>query len=130
MFTFKLYLSDVGILSNLLNINYNDIILDNLLQYKGIIAENYVANQLFANNYNLMYWISGNSAEIDFIIYNNDGIIPIEVKGGNNAMSKSLSIFVKKYNPKYGYKISSKNFGYDEKLRIKYIPLYATFCIK
>lgn len=124
---FKLYLSDVGILMNLLQIKYSDIILDRLLQYKGIIAENYVATQLLVNEHNLVYWESGNKAEIDFIIYNDDGIIPIEVKANDNISSKSLNVYMQRYKPKYGIRISTKNFGY--KNNIKSVPLYATFLI-
>ena len=125
---FKLYLSDVGILVNMLQVKYNDIILDNLLQYKGIIAENYVATQLVAKNIPLIYWESGNQAEVDFILYNNDGIIPIEVKVNDNVGSQSLNVYMKRYNPKYTIRISTKNFGFSN--NIKSVPLYATFCIE
>ena len=125
---FKLYLSDIGILTNMLKIKYNDIILDKLLQYKGIITENYVATQLVANNIPLMYWESNNQAEIDFILYNDDGIIPIEVKANDNITSKSLNIYMKRFKPKYAIRISTKNFGF--KNNIKSIPLYAIFLIK
>lgn len=125
---FKLYLSDIGILLNMLQVKYNDIILDNLLQYKGIIAENYVATQLVSNHIPLIYWESGNQAEVDFILYNDDGIIPIEVKANNNVGSQSLNIYMKRFKPKYGIRISTKNFGFDN--NIKSIPLYATFCIR
>lgn len=124
---FKLYLSDIGILLNILQIKYKDIILDNLLQYKGIIAENYVATQLIANNNPLIYWESGNKAEVDFILYNDDGIIPVEVKANDNVNSQSLNVYMKRYNPKYGIRISTKNFGLAN--NIKSIPLYAVFLI-
>ena len=125
---YQSYLSDVGILLNMLKVKYNDVILDNLLQYKGIIAENYVATQLVANNIPLIYWESGNKAEVDFILYNDNGIIPIEVKANDNVSSQSLNIYIKRYNPKYAIRISTKNFGYSN--NIKSIPLYATFLIK
>ncbi|MCI8655646.1 MAG: ATP-binding protein [Clostridia bacterium] len=125
---FKLYLSDVGILLNVLQIKYKDIILDNLLQYKGIIAENYVATQLIANSHSLIYWESGNQAEVDFILYNDDGIIPVEVKANDNVGSQSLNVYMKRYNPKYSIRISTKNFGISN--NIKSIPLYAVFLIK
>ena len=32
------------------------------------------------NNIDLYYWATASSSEIDFIIYNEEGIIPIEVK--------------------------------------------------
>lgn len=125
---FKLYLSDVGILVSMLKINYNDIILDNMLQYKGILTENYVATELVANKVPLIYWESGNRAELDFILYNEDGIIPIEVKASDNISSQSLKVYMEKYNPKYAIRISLKNFGFEN--NIKSVPLYATFLIK
>lgn len=125
---FKLYLSDVGILTNLLEIKYNEILLDTSFIYKGVIAENYIATQLVANNVSLYYWQSQNSAEIDFIVYNDDGLIPIEVKAKDKVQSKSLTVYMEKFKPKYGIRISSKNFGYEK--NIKSIPLYAAFLIK
>ena len=125
---FKLYLSDVGILLDMLKIRYNDVILDNLLQYKGIITENYVATQLVALKQSLIYWESDNKAEVDFILYNEDGIIPVEVKAKSNEKSQSLNKYMKRYKPKYGIRISSKNFGFEN--NIKSVPLYAVFCIK
>ena len=125
---FKLYISDVGLLTSLLEIQYNDILLDNNFLYKGNIAENYVAEQLVRNGVSLYYWKSNSDAEVDFILYNEDGLIPIEVKASDNITSKSLNSYIKKYNPKYAIRISSKNFGFEN--NIKSVPLYATFLIK
>lgn len=125
---FKLYLSDVGLLTSLLEVKYNDIILDNLEIYKGIITENYVATQLVSNKNDLYYWRSSNKAEIDFLLYNDDGIIPVEVKANKNIKSKSLNMYIEKFKPKYSIRISNKNFGFEN--GIKSVPLYATFCIK
>ena len=128
--TFKLYLSDIGILNNILKISMQDILRDNISLYKGVIAENYVANQLVCNNFNLYYWQNDNSAEIDFLLYTDDGIIPVEVKAGDSTRSKSLNVYNDKYKPLYSIRISSKDFGYDNVKKIKSIPLYAVFCIK
>ena len=123
---FKLYLSDVGLLTTLLEIKYEDIMLNKDFMYKGIIAENYVATELIRSN-TLYYWQSENKAEIDFLIYNKNGIIPIEVKANINNNSKSLNYYMDKYKPPYAIRVSSRNFGYEN--NIKSIPLYATFCI-
>ena len=128
--TFKLYLSDVGILNSILKINIDDILTDNISLYKGIIAENYVANQLICNGFDLYYWKNNNKAEIDFLLYTSDGIIPVEVKAGNNTQAKSLNIYNEIYNPKYAIRISTKEFGYNPKTKIKSIPLYAVFLLK
>ena len=125
---FKLYFSDVGLLTSLLGVKYNDIILDNLEIYKGIITENYVATQFVSNKNDLYYWSSSNKAEIDFLLYNDDGIIPVEVKANKNIKSKSLNMYIEKFKPKYSIRISNKNFGFEN--GIKSVPLYAIFCIK
>lgn len=128
---FKLYLSDVGILNNILKINMEDIINDNLSLYKGVITENYVANQLICNKQSLYYFRNDNNTnEIDFLIYNKDGIIPVEIKSSNNTKSKSLTNYIEKYNPKYSIRISTKEFGYNPDTKIKSVPLYAVFLIK
>ena len=128
--TFKIFLNDVGILTSLLEIKYSDILTDNLSLYKGAITENFVANQLLYNGYSLYYWQSSGKAEIDFLLYTNDGIIPVEVKAGDTVQSKSLNVYMEKFNPKYAIRISTRNFGFDKKKKIKSIPLYAVFCIK
>ena len=128
--TFKLYLSDVGILNNILKLNIEDILNDNISLYKGVIAENFVANQLVCNGFDLYYYRSNNTSEVDFLLYTKDGIIPVEVKAGNATQSKSLKLYIEKYKPKYAIRISTKDFGYDPKTNIKSIPLYATFLIK
>lgn len=76
----------------------------------------------------LYYWTSKNKVEIDFLLYNKDGIIPVEVKSSNNNQSKSLKLYMDKYKPKYGIRLSCKNFGYEN--NIKAIPLYAIFCLE
>ena len=125
---FKLYLSDVGLLTSKLEINFSDIMLDKPFMLKGAIAENYVAQVFRTNEISLYYWKSNNMAEIDFLLYNEDGIIPVEVKANDNTKSKSLNVYIEKYKPKYSIRLSTKNFGYNNK--IKSIPLYAAFLVK
>ena len=93
-----------------------------------MLAESYVAAQLNSNGFNLHYWNSNNTSELDFVIHLNGDAIPVEVKSSDNVRSRSLKTYISKYNPKYSIKISSKNFGFEN--NIKSIPLYAVFCIK
>ena len=106
--------------------------MNNDLEYKGVLAENYVATELMKMGYNLGYWSRKNDnsggAEVDFVIQKNDKIIPIEVKAGTDMKSKSLEVYNKMYKPELMVKISAKNFGMKDNL--KTIPLYATFCLK
>lgn len=125
---FKLYLSDVGILVAMSEIRFNDLILDKTFSFRGAITENYVAQEFTANDISLYYWTYGRNAEVNFIIYNNDGIIPVEVKSGDNVRSTNLKFYINENKPKYSIRLSTRNFGFEN--NIKSIPLYAAFCIK
>ncbi|MDR1018472.1 MAG: DUF4143 domain-containing protein [Lachnospiraceae bacterium] len=124
---FKLYYNDVGMLTYSLGLDYADILLDKSFITKGALAETYIAQEFTANNIDLYYWNPDTKAEVDFVLSNKDGIIPVEVKSSDNKKSQSLKVYVKKYNPPYSIRVSAKNFGF--KNNIKSIPLYAVFCI-
>jgi predicted AAA+ superfamily ATPase len=124
---FKLFGNDVGLLVHLLQIDFRDIMLDHLEQVKGYLAESYVTCELSAKGISLYYWRSQNNAEVDFLIQNEEGVIPIEVKAAQNVQSKSLGIYCQKYKPAYAIRISAKNFGFAN--GIKSLPLYAAFCL-
>lgn len=126
MSAFKVYMSDIGLLSNKSKITRNNLDEYNQI-YRGAITENYVACQLKSNGYELFYWESSNNSEVDFVIIKDEKIIPIEVKSSEKNKSKSLNTFINKYNPEYSIRISSKNFGFEN--NIKSVPLYATFLI-
>ena len=123
---FKLYLSDVGLLRALSNLDYTEILLDKNEMYKGVLTENYIACELYPK-YKELYYYTFARYEIDFLIKIDGEIIPVEVKSGRRTNSKSLGEYIKKYNPKYSIRISSKNFGFEN--NIKSVPLYAVFCI-
>ncbi len=127
--SFKIYLSDVGLLSAFTGIMPEDIIKNNLSEiYKGALAENYVAQTLTACGYHLYYWTSDAPvAEVDFLIQKNGKVIPVEVKSGENVNAKSLKHFQKLAQPDKLIRISRKNFGSDG--AVWAIPLYAVFCL-
>ena len=95
--------------------------------YKGVLTENYIACE-FYSKFKEIYYYTFDKYEIDFLIKIEGDIIPVEVKSGRRTNSKSLKEYIKKYNPKYSIRISSKNFGFEN--NIKSVPLYAVFCIK
>ena len=126
---FKLYMSDVGLFVN--KARYPLYQLDLSVQppmiSMGPLTENYVANELRVNGYDLYYWESEGKAELDFVIQKDIDIVPIEVKSSIHIKSRSLDLYINKYNPKYAIRISEKNFGFEN--NIKSVPLYAVFCI-
>lgn len=126
---FKIYVSDLGLLCAKKDLAANDILymVEELNDFKGGMAENYVNVQLSINGYNTYYWESARGAEVDFIIQRDGRLIPIEVKSADNTRAKSLKIYMDTYKPDYAIKISAKNFAFEDNKKI--IPLYAAFCI-
>jgi predicted AAA+ superfamily ATPase len=126
---FKLYMSDVGMLTMLSGFPpqmiFNSIETNNT--FMGAIAENYVAQAFKAKSIPLHYWKNEETAEIDFVFQDNVDVIPVEVKKGLRTRSGSIALFRKKYNSPYAIRISQKNFGFEN--NIKSIPLYAVFCM-
>lgn len=135
---FKLYLSDVGLQLSMINERMTTTAMENNFKVflnesdeievrRGLI-ENYIAQNLIGNHNELFFWESNAQAKIDFIIKNAFNLLPIEVSIDDNTRSKSLSIFKSTYDINFSIKISTNNFGL--KNNIKYVPLYAVFCIE
>lgn len=128
--SFKIYMSDVGLLCNKFGIPTNIVIVenDNMNDFKGALAENYVCNSLVQCGLKPYYWESNGKAEVDFVVQDKEGnIIPIEVKSSIHTRSKSLNVFKSLYKISYSIRISTKNFGFEN--NIKCIPLYSVFCL-
>ena len=128
--SFKIYMSDVGLLCNKFGIPTNIVIVenDNMNDFKGALDENYVCNSLVQCGLKPYYWESNGKAEVDFVVQDKEGnIIPIEVKSSIHTRSKSLNVFKNLYKIPYSIRISTKNFGFEN--NIKCIPLYSVFCL-
>ncbi len=126
--SFKIYMSDVGLLVNKSGMSLNSIITDESNVFMGAVTENYVAQQLASKNYPLYYWTVQNSqAELDFVLQKDYKIYGVEVKKNEHVRSRSLSVFRQKYSPYCSIRFSQKNFGQTED--VVSIPLYAVFLI-
>ena len=127
--SFKIYYSDVGLLCFKSGTLPQDILVNSSIsdRARGLLAENYVAEQLVAQGYRLNYWESYGKAELYFVIRQNDSVVPVEVKSADNVRAKSLKVFIDKYSPSYSIRISARNFGFEN--GIKSVPLYAVFCL-
>lgn len=123
---FKVYLNDTGLLYKSLKINNNIFDSDPLI--KQVLYENSVAVSLFSSGYNLYYYQSEGKAFIDFVIQTRTGrIIPIELVPFSKTKSKALSVYINKYRPPESIRITQDNFCI--KKGVRYIPIYATFCL-
>ena len=123
--SFKLYMSDIGILRKLSKLPY-EVVLNatpTYKEFKGSMTENYVLCELLKSvDDTAYYWSSGNTAEVDFIVQSGTEIVPIEVKSERNVKARSLSEYRKKYAPRYSVKTSMKNETDGEE--VLNIPLY------
>lgn len=125
----KLYLNDVGILTNILyKNNINAVLGDQKSINLGTVYEAVVASELKAHGFNLFYYDNKTNGEVDFLIddYNDLSIVPLEIKSGKDytihcAINKFLAN--KSYNVKKGYVLSN-----ERKIFIKdniiYLPIY------
>lgn len=125
--SFKLYYSDMGILSARTGMTLSAIDSPETEHFRGILTENYVSIVLKTNGYDLCYWESDNTAEVDFLIQKDGHVIPVECKAGEHVKAKSMLVYMEKYKPEYAIRISSRNFGFVN--GIKSVPLYSAFCI-
>ncbi len=123
---FKIYLVDVGLLGAMFNLSAKTILHENELfqEFRGAIAENYVAQELIHNQYSIFYWTSEGKAEVNFIIEQDDFIYPLEVKSGNTSKKKSLKVYDETYHPKMLLRGSPKNL--EKNGKILNCPLYLT----
>ena len=124
---FKLYYSDMGIMSARIGMSLEAMTNKETEHFRGILTENYVSIALKTNGYDLHYWESDSTAEVDFLIQKDSHVIPVECKAGEHVKAKSLMVYMEKYEPTYAIRISTRNFGFVK--GIKAVPLYSVFCI-
>lgn len=130
---YKLYYADTGILvSNLDEEAQEDLrARKNLGVYKGALYENFVAEGLNKQGYDLYYYQKENSTlEMGFFIRSKDSLIPIEVKASNQK-AKSLITMIRSehYSDiKTGIKLSYGNVGFAN--GYYNFPYFCTFLLK
>ena len=129
---FKLYHNDVGLLGAMAKLPLKTIIDGNVIfsEFKGALTENFVIQQLLLKQDNaIYYWTNENStAEVDFVIQNEEVIIPIEVKSGTNIRAVSFKFFCEKYKPAKAIRTSLSNYKKEEWMIN--LPLYTINSIK
>ena len=121
---FKVYMADTGLLVSQFDESViKELLNGNLGVFKGALYENIAAQILSVHERELYYFEPNTSSEIDFIIYYQGEICPLEIKAGRNTVSKSFTNFVEKYNSQYAFRLSQKNIG-TSKEKVSYVPLY------
>lgn len=124
---FKMFLSDIGLMGAMSKVSANSLLNGNALfsDFKGALTEQYVLQELKNNQaLSVYYWSAENSrGEIDFLLQDEDKIIPIEVKAEENLQAKSLRTFVERNPGLKGVRLSMS--PYREQDWLTNYPLYS-----
>lgn len=123
---FKVFFHDIWLLNASLNTQMSSIMDSmNIWYYKWYIVENFVAIELYAIfDMDINSWEKWQS-EIEFLLEYNNNVIPLEVKSSSKSRkAKSLDSYVKRYNPKFAYKLSTQNYGFNKDKGYYTLPLY------
>lgn len=123
--SFKIFANDIGLLRRKSRLPATSLIEGDRLfsEFKGALTENYVLLSLLGQSEETPYYWSKDPYEVDFLIQTEQGVIPIEVKSGENIKAPSLKSFLKTYpETPLGVRISLLNLSYDGK--ILNVPLY------
>lgn len=125
----KLYLNDVGLLTNILYRNNIQAIMEDRCSVNlGSVYECVVASELKAHGHNLFYYDNKSKGEVDYLIDDYDAlsVAPIEVKSGKDyTIHSALNQFVtnEDYHINCGYVLSNER---EVKIvdKIVYMPIY------
>ena len=123
---FKIYHNDTGLLSAMSNLNAKTLLKGDAVftEFKGALAEQFVFQQLLLNEkLSIHYYQINNRLEIDFVIQNEDDeIIPVETKSGENIKAQSLKTYCEKFQPQKSIRTSLANYHKDNGMIN--VPLY------
>lgn len=123
---FKLYLFDIGILGALAGLEPQTILNYAYGTYKGYFAENYIASEFIAKNFQQLYSWQQQRSEIEFLLSYQGSIIPVEVKSGYITRSQSLTKYAQKYQPSLRATFSARPLFINHTERYCNYPLYMT----
>lgn len=127
---FKIYLNDVGLLRRMTNLDSKIVIEDNKLfeEFKGALTENYVLNMLINVFKTVPNYFTFDRHEIDFMIQNQNEIIPIEVKSGTSTNNTSFTKYSQNNKPKIAIRFSLNNLKKDD--NVINMPLFMIEYVK
>ena len=124
---FKMFLSDIGLMCAMSNVPAQSLLGGSALfsDFKGALTEQYVLQQLqTCPSLSVYYWSAENSrGEIDFLLQQEEMIVPVEVKAEENLQAKSLRAFVERNPGLHGVRLSMSPYRQQDWLTN--YPLYS-----
>ena len=125
---FKLFFFDTGLLKQMAGLDNQAILLEGDFQFRGVLAENFVLQQLIESSISTPYFYATKNAEIDFLVEIGTDVIPVEVKAGEAKKAASFKNYIKNKQPAKAIRISKR--GYVKDGEITNLPFYLTNRIK
>lgn len=119
---FKLFLFDTGLLKHMAGIDNSAILLKTDYQFKGPLTENYVLQQLRGQFVGDPHYFADKNREIDFVLQYGTGIIPVEVKAGEDRSAPSFKKYIADHHPQHALRFSKR--GYRKDGSVTNLPLY------
>lgn len=124
---FKLFLLDHGLMGAMADAPVSEILLGKNVfeEYKGTFTEQYVLEQLKCYSKSDIFYFDSDTSklEIDFLVQDEEILVPIEVKAEENLRSKSLSQFYQNNQNTAPVRLSMS--GYRKQEWLTNIPLFA-----
>ena len=127
---FKNIFLDIGLMNRVMGIDYIKALShQNLLAiYRGQLAEQFVGQEFAtATNNQLYYWsrdAKNSNAEIDYLMFYEGLIYPVEVKDGPSGKLRSLHLYCDAYHPSWSVVFHAGQTGVLENKKIIFLPLY------
>ena len=125
----KLYMNDIGLLTNLLYKNNVSSILDDTKGVNlGAVYETVVAQELKSHGHELFYYDRRKVGEVDYLVddYNTLSILPLEIKSGKDYSNfRALPKLIENTNYRIVEGIVFSNEQMVKKVgKITYLPIY------
>ena len=129
---FKLFLSDVGMLTTLYGrATKMQLLSESQDINNGALYENAVAQELKTHGFKLYYYNSKKYGELDFVIEYKGKVLPVEVKSGKDYQRHSaLNNIMGISNYSIGEAFVLSNYNVEVKGSLVYLPIYMLMFIE
>ncbi len=127
--SFEAFLVDVGLLTSLYGIKYDDLNGNKsaILAKNGAIIEQFVNQELLYNKNigEIFYWTSEATARIPFVFEDSGQIIPIDINVAGSTKAQSLKVYRQRYKNPMSVTITYEKFSMQS--GVLNIPVYSVW---
>lgn len=128
---FRLYCTDVSLLLAMRDFGLKQAIVEGTLQgnTKGGLYESFIADALLKAGHRLHFYRNDTvKREVDFVLQNDGGVVPVEVKAGRAASNSLRAVMRANKDVVRAYKVADANVGVSDE-GVVTIPHYMAMCL-